>query len=174
MAQPPFSIASIAKAYCDDQSNAAMYREALVLAQCDVLILQLRANGTALINSIGARGPVPTAIEPEERPYRDESLSLKYTRFNQPAEGDAAPTGLQTSRGGASHSRDPLQSVFHHIKALSGMEDELYRRRRRALRNFLAIRNAMLTEHGEEKCGKRNRCRTQRPRSSDRSTHVTT
>jgi hypothetical protein len=163
MAQPPLSIAGIAKAYCDDQANVAMYREALVLAQCDVLILQLRANGTILLKSVGAQEAEPAAIKPEESPYGVGGLALKNAEFNQPAEGDAAPTGSRASRGAASHSWDPLQSVFHHIKALFRMEDDLYRRRRRALRNFLAIRNAILTEDGEAKCGKRNRHRTQRP-----------
>lgn len=144
MAQPPFSIAGIAKAYCEDQWDAAMYREALVLAQCDVLILQLRANGTVLLNSIGARQAVPAAMEPEAYPYRDESLALNKAGFSQPA--DAAPTRLRPPRGGASPSWDPLQSAFHHLKALSRMEDELYRRRRRALRNLVAIRKAILTD----------------------------
>lgn len=142
MAQPAISIQSIASMYCQGQSNVAMYQHALVLAQCDVMILRLRASGVALLDSIVGRPSLPGGTAHEDFPYGYGAAGIEKTTVYERLELDPAAARLRVPRKGNLVPSDRLDSIFHHIEVLSRLEDKLYQRRRRALRCFLALRKA--------------------------------
>ena len=147
MAKPPASIEKIASAYCEGESNVAMYQQALVLAQCDVMILRLRANGVALLKCITERQPLAGGNALEDSPYGGMSAALGNTTVDQPLDLDPEAVRFGAMRRGDLASLDSLKPIFLHLEVLSRLEDEICRRRRRALRGFLAIRKARLRQH---------------------------
>lgn len=150
MFRPPFSIEHIALASCEGHSNAVLYHQALVIAQCDVIILRLRATAAALLKMMEDRASLPGRTAPEEFPYED-GISHSATTVEELLDCHFATAqfGAEFADDGwYLYSYDP-GPVLRHLDVLSKLENAIHLRRRRALRTLLRVRRAAVTKKGK-------------------------
>jgi hypothetical protein len=116
----------------------------LIVAQCDLLIFRLRANAAGIPEFIEELTPIPGQIESSFSIAENENVSPADTTIGR-LQLDIGPGtydfGDLTSN--QPHGLRGLEAALPHMELLSKIETKLWVRRKRAFRNFVALRKAV-------------------------------
>jgi hypothetical protein len=150
-------IVEIAKAMCGKKQDPLLYYKALLVAECDVLLAQVRSYRTALMERVIDPSSLPTTKKRTEWKNRRDFSKLQFNYFKEIME--AHPPADSPGRRGNFDSllkkffycgkdRDD-QSAFAaampDIMRLARYKQRAWSRRRHAFRNFLAIESQALS-----------------------------
>lgn len=149
------TIEEIAKRMCGYDQNPLLYEQALVIAECDVLLSRVRAHTIVLIERLSDPNSFPTTKKRSQWKHRRDSV---YQRMQEcdtmmacypfPGEPSTCAPGELDLRFAAFwrpiEDRDDcaaLVAALPDLTRVARYERRAWSRRRRAFREFLAIKS---------------------------------
>src|SRR6185437_4386802 len=157
-------IGKIARKMCGDDQDPLLYEQALVMAECDILLSRVRAHSAALIERLNDPNSFPTTKKRSEWKRRGEAMYQRMRDYDAmvacyPLPGEpsnCAPGELDLRYAAYWRSPDNRDDCAAFVAALpdlvrvSRYERRAWSRRRRAFREFLAIKSRRRGPRGRE------------------------
>jgi len=121
---------AVAAAYCGGNRDPLLYRHAIVIAQCDILISRLRAQAIRYADFAARRQLFSSAKRKSDAPlWLEKQNQIGKSVRHEESNFDAYVTALP------------------YLDRLARLEQRIWLRRKRALRWFLANQNSLSSAH---------------------------